>query len=37
MVIKFEPGSESAKNLMAVVRAEVAKLPKQTVQDAMDF
>lgn len=36
-VLRFQPGNESAKKLMALVKAEVAKLPKQTAQDVMDF
>ena len=36
-VLKFQPGNESAKKLMSIVKAEVAKLPKQTAKDVMDF
>jgi hypothetical protein len=36
-VLKFQPGNESARKLMGIVRGEVTKLPKQTVQDAMSF
>lgn len=36
-VLKFQPGNESAKKLMALVKSEVAKLPKQSVKDAMEF
>lgn len=37
MVLKFDPGTESAINMLGIVKAQVAKLPKQTAQDAMDF
>jgi hypothetical protein len=36
-VMKFQPGNESAKKLMGIVKAEVAMLPKQTAQDALSF
>ena len=36
-VLRYQQGNESAKKLMAVVKAEVAKLPKQSVKDVMDF
>ena len=35
--LKVQSGNESAKKLMAVVKAEVAKLPKQSMKDVMDF
>ena len=35
--LKYQPGNESAKRLMADIKAEVAKLPKQTALDVMDF
>jgi hypothetical protein len=36
-VLRFQPGNESAKRLMSSVKTEVAKLPKQSARDAMDF
>jgi len=36
-VLKYQPGNESAKRLMGLVKGEVAKLPKQSVKDVMDF
>ncbi|KAK4689754.1 hypothetical protein P7C73_g338, partial [Tremellales sp. Uapishka_1] len=36
-VLRYQPGNESAKKLMAVVKAEVGKLPKLKVEDVMDF
>jgi len=36
-VLRYQQGNESAKKLMAVVKAEVAKLPKQSVKDVMEF
>lgn len=36
-VLRYQPGNESAKKLMMLVKGEVAKLPKQKVEDVMDF
>lgn len=36
-VLRFQPTNETAKRLMAAVKAEVARLPKQRVEDVMDF
>lgn len=36
-VLRYQPGNESAKKLLGLVRGEVAKLPKQRVEDVMDF
>lgn len=36
-VLKFQPGNESAKRLMAIVKTEVAKLPKISAKDALEF
>lgn len=36
-VLRYQPGNDSAKKLMGIVKAEVAKLPKQTAKDVMDF
>ncbi|ORY29989.1 hypothetical protein BCR39DRAFT_466943 [Naematelia encephala] len=36
-VLRFQPGNDSAKKLMGIVKAEVAQLPKQRVEDVMDF
>jgi tetratricopeptide (TPR) repeat protein len=34
---RFQPGNESAKKLMAVVKGEIAKLPKLSAKDVTDF
>lgn len=36
-VLKFQPGNESAQRLMAIVKAEVARLPKLSAKDVIDF
>ncbi|ORX33840.1 hypothetical protein BD324DRAFT_610472 [Kockovaella imperatae] len=36
-VLRYQPGNDSAKKMMMLVKGEIAKLPKQTVEDAMDF
>jgi tetratricopeptide (TPR) repeat protein len=36
-VLRFQAGNESARKLMAVVKAEIGKLPKLKVEDVMDF
>jgi len=36
-VLKFQPGNESAKKLMGLVKGEVARLPRQSAQDVLDF
>ena len=36
-VLRYQPGNDSAKKMMAFVKVEVAKLPKQSVEDVMDF
>lgn len=36
-VLRFQPGNETAKNILMLVRGEVAKLPKQKAADVMDF
>jgi len=36
-VLKFQPGNETAKKMLGVVRGEVVKMPKQKVEDVMDF
>lgn len=36
-VLRHQPGNESAKKLMGVVRAEVGRLPKMSAKEAMEF
>jgi len=36
-VLKFQPGNDTAKKMLGVVRGEVVKMPKQKVEDVMDF
>ena len=36
-MLRYQPGNDSAKKMMAFVKVEVAKLPKQSVEDVMDF
>ena len=36
-VLRFQPGNESAKKMLMVVKGEVAKLPKQKVEDVWEF
>ena len=36
-VLRYQPGNESAKKMIGLVKGEVAKLPKQSVKDVMDF
>ena len=36
-VLRYQPGNETAKKMFMLVKGEVAKLPRQTVEDVMDF
>ena len=36
-MLRFQPTNETAKRLLAEVKAYVAKLPKQKVEEVMDF
>jgi tetratricopeptide (TPR) repeat protein len=36
-VLRHQPGNESAKKLMSVVKGEVARLPKLSAKEAMEF
>lgn len=37
LVLRLNPANDSAKNLLATVKPEVAKLPKQKHEDALNF
>ncbi|CAK9783856.1 hypothetical protein CC85DRAFT_288891 [Cutaneotrichosporon oleaginosum] len=37
LVLRLNPANDSAKNLFAIVKPEVAKLPKQKHEDALNF
>lgn len=36
-VLRYQPGNDSAKRLMGVVKGEVAKLPKMSAKEALEF
>lgn len=36
-VLRYQPNNDSAKRLMGVVKGEVAKLPKMSAKEALEF
>ncbi|WOO80902.1 Outer envelope protein 64, mitochondrial [Vanrija pseudolonga] len=36
-VLRLQPGNEAAKNLLAAIKPEVAKLPRQRLEDVLNF